>query len=202
MLWLFITTLRTYPVCIHVEQHFYLDWPDALLSGQANVIRETEPGPPSPPEDVCCLAMSRDKSRYESAIETCVCHTHYVYQHGTLNCQAHSYPSWEDTWHWRASMVGVGRWAVRTINENHFSESLFVTLPSLSRLSSLVSKFHSGPFHAFEWWYLFLLKIPSWLKYKNTVKCLQSGKKKSSHPNHPHYFSNMNPFRQICMLFY
>lgn len=155
-----------------------LAWAEfTLMSGQADVIRATEPGPPSPPEDRCGLAMSQDKSRYESAIETCICHTHYVYQHGTLNCQAHSHPSWEDTWHWRASAVGVGRWTVWTINENHFSASLFVTLLSLSWLSSIVSKFHSGLFHAVEWWSLFLLKTPSWLKYKNTVKCLQNGKK-------------------------
>lgn len=148
-----------------------------LLSGQADIIRATEPGPPSPPEDGCCLAMSQDKSRYESAFETWICHTYYVYQHGTLNCQVHSHPSREDTWHWRASTVGVGRWTVRTINENHFSESLFVTRPSLSRLSSLVSKFHSGLFHAVEWRSLFLLKTSPWLKYKNTVKSLQNGKK-------------------------
>jgi hypothetical protein len=120
--------------------------------------------------------MSEDKnwSERERAIKLCLCPTPYVHKHGTLNCQPHNHPSWEHPGSLMASTVGVGRWIVQIINVNHFSESLFVTPPSVSGLSSLVSTFHGGLLHAVGWWSQFLLELLFWLKCKHIVENLQN----------------------------
>lgn len=123
-----------------------------------------------PSEDRYCL----HKNWSETAVKSCLCHTLYIYKHGTLNGQAHSHQLREDTGSWMASTMGVGRWIVQTPNENHCSESFFVTPPSLSSLSSLVSTFHGVLLHAVGWWSLFLLESLFWLKYKHIVENLQN----------------------------